>query len=762
MLWNKKIFLIAYLIILAILVSLCFPKILSGQAIDTNLLSLLPQSHYSEKKTQAIHHINQPLNERIVALVGSPNSETSAQLASKLVSTWQNSHLFQRIDWQIDVQQNQLIHDIASLRLAGISEQSIDNAHDFFTRRLQSITNPFTPHIVPIDKDWLGFSQQIIQKLSHHSYIELHPSTNTLQIHDGHYHWVLITAIPIARGKALLDEFNANEQWIKNNSGTLLLSGGPIYSAVGQTQGEQESSWMSLISVMAVITLLWFSFKTIRLLSLFIPIVFSFITGFLVCVLVFGQIHILTLVISTSLIGLVIDFPIHWLSHAWHEPWNAERSMQKTWKPFFVALLTTLLGYFMLCWTPIPILQESAVFSMATLITAFLFTYFVLPKYFRNWEPKRSNIQTIISSIQKTIHRFWQFFDAHRLASYLGIIAICLIFPPSFKDDISHWVHLPEYWLNQSKLIAQKSGINPASQFFLITAPNETELLALDKQLSQSLDTLKTQGLIQNYTSLSQWVNSSPTQTQLREKIKQLVQSPDARLLSSIGIPDEVWKKEADDVLNLPTLSINDTLKYEFAQRWKTLFLGQIDHQYASLITLDGVSPQAISSLKKLIDLNKRSDTSIEWVDYKQDINDVFHHARTQATIYKILSLILVLVVLCVCFGLRNGIKIIQVPIFASLLTIICLSVASVPIGIFSVFGLLLASAIGVDYAIYALNSKSQSHGILLAFLTTFLTFILLAFSGTPAVAQFGLSVSIGVLWNMALAIKLSYQLQRL
>ena len=76
-------------------------------------------------------------------------------------------------------------------------------------------------------------------------------------------------------------------------------------------------------------------------------------------------------------------------------------------------------------------------------------------------------------------------------------------------------------------------------------------------------------------------------------------------------------------------------------------------------------------------------------------------------------------------------------------------------------FGLLLVSAIGIDYAVYVLNAGHSTDarlgGMLLAALTTGISFILLAFSGTPAVAAFGMTVSIGVILNLWLAARLMY-----
>ncbi|EJM26132.1 hypothetical protein PMI22_00008, partial [Pseudomonas sp. GM21] len=78
------------------------------------------------------------------------------------------------------------------------------------------------------------------------------------------------------------------------------------------------------------------------------------------------------------------------------------------------------------------------------------------------------------------------------------------------------------------------------------------------------------------------------------------------------------------------------------------------------------------------------------------------------------------------------------------------------PLTLFSLFGLLLVTAISVDYAILMREQVGGAAvsllGTLLAALTTWLSFGLLAVSSTPAVSNFGLSVSLGLAFSFILA----------
>jgi len=78
------------------------------------------------------------------------------------------------------------------------------------------------------------------------------------------------------------------------------------------------------------------------------------------------------------------------------------------------------------------------------------------------------------------------------------------------------------------------------------------------------------------------------------------------------------------------------------------------------------------------------------------------------------------------------------------------------PLTLFSLFGLLLVSAIGIDYAILmherVAGPAASLVGMLLSAATTLLAFGLLAISATPAVASFGLAVAVGVAYGVFFA----------
>ena len=102
--------------------------------------------------------------------------------------------------------------------------------------------------------------------------------------------------------------------------------------------------------------------------------------------------------------------------------------------------------------------------------------------------------------------------------------------------------------------------------------------------------------------------------------------------------------------------------------------------------------------------------------------------------------------------------RLLLVPCVAIVLTVALCGWIGLPIGLFSMFGLLLVSAIGIDYAVYMQTVRAarfeKQFTLFLAATTTLISFALLGMSSTPAVAGFGLTVTLGVLLSMLCSAK--------
>ncbi len=714
-----------------------------GNRLQTDLVALLPQERqWNEIQVAADKIQEKRLNQQIIALVGHSQAERAFAVAAQISGQWRASGLFREISDKTQPNLTALQHEIKGLRLAvmpqKVQNQLITEPALYFEQYAQQIVNPFAQtSLLPLEQDWLGLGRFVLTQSQQLSAVQWNPNNGMLYIRQQDKTWVLVRAelqrAELINGQqALLDLMEQSRQTVSQQGGELLTAGSALFAAAAKQQAEKESTLMSIIGVSLTLLLLLVVFRTVRVLWLFLPIMIGMLCGIVATVACFGQIHILTLVIGTSLIGVLIDFPLHWLASAlFAQQWHPERTMRKLRLTFLVTLLITLLGYGLLWFTVLPVLKQTALFSAVALISAILCTLLYLPFCFQGYQPK----------FKPRPPRFDLTFAAKYQYAVLVVIAVFVaigLYKSKWRDDIRQWVAMPPQMLEQAKRIGELTGIDLGSQYFLIAADNDEELLEKDKQLSQRLTELN-----QPHQSLSQWIQPQARQRQLTQQIAQHIEPADYAVLEQLGLPTESVQRDINALMEQSPVSLQTALNGSLGQGWKTFYLGEIGAGKVGGI----IKVSRIQDSDALRNLANQQD--IYWQDKPSHLNLAFQQARDQAAWLKVLSFLFAGLLLWRLFGIKSAVKILLIPLTAIVITIACFGWLNMPISLFAMFGLLLVSAIGIDYTAYMHTAQEPLHNkrgaVLLAATTTVISFALLGLSATPAVVAFGLSVSIGV-----------------
>ena len=195
-----------------------------------------------------------------------------------------------------------------------------------------------------------------------------------------------LSAFDIQRNQALLSALAGAEQRLADAyRGTELLRRGTLfYSQHASNLALQDISTIGLGSMVGVILLIWGVFRSTRALLLsLLPIGVGLMWGLGTVLLLFGEIHVFTLVISSSLIGIAIDYAIHFLCerrlHGDDE--TPHQTRLKLLPSLSLAVLTTLIGYGLLWFAPFPGLQQLAVCALAGLFSAFVTVLCLFPRW---------------------------------------------------------------------------------------------------------------------------------------------------------------------------------------------------------------------------------------------------------------------------------------------------------------------------------------------------------------------------------------------
>jgi len=750
-----------FLIVLLAVLALAGWQWHASAPLSANLMELVPGSSPDALELRAEQRIQEPLNREMLVLVGHADQQKAVELAHKISDQWQASDLFEKVQWNLQADLPALREELLQGRLAMLSDsdrtQLIEQPQAFIQKRVQSLFDPFGGFsLVPSQDDWLGLTGRIQNSQPTQGSVQLDIGSGALIAHADGKHWVLLRArtkadafdmsLPL-KVSALLDEARAQAS---KTDAQLLAASGLLYAAHGQQQATREITWVGGGATLGILLLLLLAFKRWRVLLAFLPVVVGMLFGATACIALFGKMHVMTLVLGSSLIGVAVDYPLHYLSKGWSlQPWRSWPALRLTLSGLSLSLATSCIGYLALAWTPFPALTQIAVFSAAGLIGAYLTAVCLLPALLQGVELRPAQWPLKVAEHLMGLRaRLLSRVSTPVLLGLLLIFCAAGLWQLTTKNDIRQWIAAPQSLTDEARAVARITGYQPTSQFFLVRGADQQQLLERQAALSQRLDQLVALGKLQGYLSLNQQV-ATPTEQQATRKALDTL--PDHwQPLLELGVPVEALNKELATLRALPPQDIDQVLAGPLGEPWRLLWMGIADGGVAGIVSLQGLNDA------NLLRSQAQDLPGVQLIDRLGDLNKVFAATQISAAELKLLSCVLIVLLLIVPFGLGGALRVIALPLLAAMCSLASLGWLGQPLTLFSLFGLLLVTAISVDYAILMREQVGGAAvsllGTLLAAATTWLSFGLLAISSTPAVSNFGLSVSLGLAFSFLLA----------
>ncbi|WP_458717833.1 MMPL family transporter [Pseudomonas gregormendelii] len=751
-----------FLILLLVVLALAGWQWRNGPPLSANLMELVPGTAPDALESRAEQRMQEPLNREMLVLVGHADRQQAVAMAQQLGEQWQASGLFEKVQWNLQADLPALRTQLLQGRLAMLSfedrQQLIEHPDAYIQQRVQGLFDPFTGFsLVPSQEDWLGLTGRIQNSQPQHGAVQLDIGSGALVADTDGISWVLLRArttgnafdmkLPLQVAE-LLQSSRAEAAQAKVQ---LLAASGLLYAANGQQQATREMTWVGGGATIGILLLLLLAFRRWRVLLAFVPVLVGMLFGAVACVALFGHMHVMTLVLGSSLIGVAVDYPLHYLSKSWSlKPWRSWPALRLTLPGLTLSLITSCIGYLALAWTPFPALTQIAVFSAAGLIGAYLCAVCLLPALLKGVQLRPAQWPLrVCESLLLCREALLKRASTPVLLAVLVAFCVAGLLQLDSKNDIRQWVGAPQQLTDEAQTIARITGYQPTSQFFLVRAADQQQLLERQNALSERLDQLVNLEKLQGYLSLNQLVSPPSEQVQVREALNKLAQH--WQPLLDLGVPVAALQAELESLRALPIQDVDTALRGPLAEPYRALWLGSTDDGgVAAMVSLQGLNNPALLQVQAL------GLPGVELVDRLGELNSVFAATQISAAELKLASCVLIVLVLILPFGLGGALRIVTLPLLAAVCSLASLGWLGQPLTLFSLFGLLLVTAISVDYAILMREQVGGAAvsllGTLLAALTTWLSFGLLAVSSTPAVSNFGLSVSLGLVFSFMLA----------
>lgn len=771
-----------YTVLMLLLAGFVFYAAAAKPWLQTDMGALLPHTQADRLVQAADAAAARQLNGQVLLLAGSADAAQAFQTAAEVAEIWRQSGVFAEVESSLMPDLAQVQADTLRLGLAVLPEvqrqQLFDAPEAYFQQRAEAAANPFAaPSPLPLAQDWLGFGRFAAAQANPQAKLQWHADTGMVFSEDEHGKtWVWLRGLlpenaPVSDG---LLPLVAQSRELAEGKAEIVVAGGALFAAEAKLAAERESRIMGTAGLLLTFALLLWVFRSGRVFLLGVPLAAGLLCGLAASLAVFGEIHALTLVVGTSLVGMLVDFPLHWLTPAVFRPseqaaranaavsdglhaaaWQPQTAMREVLPTFAVSLLVTALGYALLWFTPLPVLRQTAVFSGFALVGAFGATVCWLPPLFARYRARAVPFAAWGGKLLARLHRFNR---RVRKRGWLLLAALLLAggwLKSNWHDDIRQWTHLPPDLVQQAQQAAALGGAEWGGAYLVAEADSEDALLAKSAEVRRLLAPVMAAGKLGGVQSLDQFIAPTTEQLRLHKRLRELAKLPESwQPLLDLGIPRANVRQALNEAAAAPVLRLSDGLNTRLAEAWRPLYLGEVESgRFAAVIRLQGV--QDAAAVRAVLQYTQ----GVHWAEQRVQLNQAFAQTRNQAAWLKLASFALALLLLWKLYGLRRGSRVLVVPLAAVAGTVAVLGWAGIPVGLFAMFGLLLVSAVGVDYALYAANAPhtaaARFGGLLLAALTTGISFALLGMSGTPAVAAFGITVAVGVVFNLWLAARL-------
>ena len=699
--------------------------------VQTDIFSLI--NFKDAKEAKVLKEVQDEMASNFLVLVN------SKELAKNVQSLALKSSLFKSFEANIDVNLNDIKSDINRSKIALLSRGDLEllksDKNAFFKKRAEEIFNSFSFRLLNVNDDFFSLSSGFSAKNGN---VSLNLADLMLEVKDGAKNFFLLKG-ELKKGvssEGLIKFYNELEA-LKVGQNELFVHSSALYQAFSKQKNESESLYMSVVSLSLTAIFLMLAFRNLRIFYVIFIAAFGFSVAFAGTLLCLNELNILTILISTSLIGLMFDYVLHWLSKNEGEAIRAG-SIKNMLKIFLLGLFITLSGYLAFTFSDLRLLKEVALFSAFALVAAFLASYFFMPLVFEGVKFYRSKVfDRFLTKICDLSGAAARHLGVKFLAISLILLAIFLVFDLknlSKSENVKDYSNMPKSLLADSSYILSLTGNN---QNTMIVTRSRGDILGDEKSL---LDELKKRNLIKDESSLSDMFLSKSEQSELKEAFKKALDDEQIyAIYEKFGFSKDEVRSEILKVLGEKELSVGEILALKSMKDFKKFMLDE----NASVAYVSGFIKGAQSD-----ELLERYNAFS--LNFASSLNESLTQAKELALKLKIAALVVAFLLLWFYFSALISALVMSVIIFGVLLTLFIFAVFGVNLSIFGVFGLILASAVGIDYMIFALNEslseKERIYGIFCAFITSFISFFTLSFSQTAALSVFGLSVSLCVL----------------
>ncbi|MHC5209620.1 MAG: MMPL family transporter [Planctomycetota bacterium] len=542
---------------------------------------------------------------------------------------------------------------------------------------------------------------------------------------------------------------------------TLQLSGANRFAVRAEDAIRADIRRVSTGSMLGLTLLLLVLFRSLRLVLLTLPVVAAgFFAGAAACLMLYGQVHGLTLAFGAALIGVSIDYTVHFHCHQTlaPDPAGPRGTLRKIWPGLVLGAATTVVGFLALLVSSFPGLRELAVFAACGITTALLATWAFLPGLTPAAARAPGPSRAVAAAIDRGLAAMGRR-KAVLVLPVLATLALAVVGLPKVRwnDDVSSLNRLDPDLVAEDEAV--RAEVVRYEQRRLVVALGKDEQAALEAndRVARALDAAREAGELGGFRSAARLLPSAARQTALDAAFRDdgTLWPRMAEVLEAAGFVPEAFLPFRD-AIGAPApepLTFDDVAGTPLESLVRPFRITLDDGVGVVSFVHDLADPEALARRLDAVDGARLID-----------IQGVFSraYAAYRKRMSELLLWGLVAVVLLVVLrhrALRPVVAACVPALLGAAGTIAALALLGVELNFLSLVALLMIVSMGVDYGVFLVEAGGDraalgaTHlAVCVAAVSTVLGFGLLALSEHPSLNSIGLTSGVGVLLCLVLA----------
>ncbi|MCW8929334.1 MAG: MMPL family transporter [Gammaproteobacteria bacterium] len=578
------------------------------------------------------------------------------------------------------------------------------------------------------------------------------------------------------------------------------LTGAPVFAIESKKSIRSQIKTISMIASFTLMFFLFWLFRSIKILILTgLPLGFAVLTGMTTVIIMDGFIHGITIAFGITIIGIAVDYPVHFYSHllfskkdsAQHISTTENKMssvlvMQSIWPLLRLGLITTLIGFSAITLSDFSGLRQLGLFAISGLLAATTVTRFLLPQIsvYKENNNHLSSLKTLLFLVRFPIPKI-----TYLVSIILPVIALFYIgFHQSslWQNNLSAMSPIPQKQKQQDFELRNAMGLPELRYALILQASSIEDVLQQSELLKPLLEQLKQQTIIANYDMANNYLPSKQFQLEQQKKlpainelyqrlekalstnqlsidaflpfIASIKQSQNMPPLTYQFLSNDVQVKQKNDFITdkIKTLLF---LNKQNQESDKSVKVSLDKENWTALILLQGVQQEI-----PIANLNQSVNFSVQLLDLKTQTETMLSNYRNDAFLWFLLGSLLILSVLFFHNKKLSKLFIIAWPFTgAIILTIASLLLLGYSLSIFHLVTLLLVIGLGIDYSIFMILPSQSSNeitqsteisqvSVIICLISTLIMFGALSLSDLPVLKAIGLTASLGALYSYLLA----------